>query len=133
MEAWRYPRVGVRIVYIDRVETVYTTRDIERIFDIDKSTVYKWVKIGLLPAPLFTRKNRYEKETRYWVRPQLAVAARVVNDLRRQGLLKFTRKRIAAHIDMVTEGNRQAIDLWHAKRDRAEARKSRSKTGVTWE
>ena len=81
MSVWKFPRVGSRIKFLDRIETVYTTKDIIRIFDIDKTTVYKWQKSGLLPEPLFTRQNKYDKTMRYYVRPQLAVAAKVVNDL----------------------------------------------------
>ena len=128
MSVWKFPRVGSRIKFLDRIETVYTTKDIIRIFDIDKTTVYKWQKSGLLPEPLFTRQNKYDKTMRYYVRPQLAVAAKVVNDLRRQGLLKFHADKIKHHVAMVKKGNEIAVRAWHKKREGSKSKKST----VTW-
>lgn len=126
MDAWKYPRVGRKVFYMDREETVYVTRDIQRMFDVDKTTVYSWIKVGLIPPPLFTKRNHYHKETRYWVRPQLAAAALVINDLRRQGAIRFTSDRVKTHISMLKQGNKEALRAWHKRRER------RARKAVTW-
>lgn len=123
MDAWRYPRVGVRVVFMNRLETFYTTRDFIKIFDIDKSTVYKWQKLGLIPEPLFSKTSRYNTQTKFYVRGQLEVVAKVVNDLRRQGLIRFRKDKIKHHLAMVEAGNRIALDSWHKRRSKVKTRR----------
>ncbi len=132
LDAWPYPRAGVSVTYIDRDEIFYTTRDLQKIFDIDKATVYKWQKVGLIPKPFFTKTNQYKKETKYYIRPQLAVTAKVVNDLRRQGVLRFTKAKIGHHIAMVKEGNKIAIEEWNKRRDAKRLKKVRKSQAVRW-
>lgn len=132
MDAWPYPRAGVMINYMDRDEIFYTTRDLMKIFDIDKTTVYKWQKVGLLPAPFFTRENKYNKRTKYYIRPQLTAASKIVNDLRRQGVLRFTKARVRHHIAMLEEGNAHAIKQWQEARDRKELKKLKKNSRIRW-
>lgn len=131
-DAWTYPRVGSRILYIDRIETMYTTRDFMKILDIDKATVYKWQKMGIIPPPLFLRENKYGKSTKYYVRPQVSVVVKIINDLRRQGLLRLTKNKIEHHLEMVKAGNEIVLKEWHRKRERDVERKRRGKFGVRW-
>ena len=127
IDAYRYPKVGVRILFMDRLETFYTTRDFIKIFDIDKSTVYKWQKMGLIPEPLFTKASRYNTLTKFYVRGQLEVIAKVVNDLRRQGLIRFRKDKIKYHLGMIEAGNRVALDGWHKRRSQ-----KRTKRPIQW-
>lgn len=122
IDAWRYPAVGVRVKFLDRLETFYTTRDFIKIFDIDKSTVYKWQKLGLIPPPLFSKTSRYNTETKFYVRGQLVVVAKVVNDLRRQGLIRFRKDKLKHHLNMVAAGNKYALDTWHKRRSKRKVR-----------
>lgn len=116
IDMYRYPKVGTRIVFMGRLETFYTTRDFIKIFDIDKSTVYKWQKLGLIPDPLFTKMSRYNTQTKFYVKGQLVVVAKVVNDLRRQGLIRFRKAKLGHHLAMVEKGNKLALERWHKRR-----------------
>lgn len=128
MDGWSYPRIGVQVFYMGRMETFYTTRDWQKVFDIDRSTVYKWQKMGIIPEPLFTKKNKYNKLTRFHIRGQLAAVAKVVNDLRRQGILRFRKDMIKHHLVMIERGNEIALDKWHKVREN----RFRKKPKIRW-
>jgi hypothetical protein len=128
MDSWPYPRAGVKISFMGNMDTFYTTRDWIKIFDIDKTTVYRWQKLGLIPEPVFAKANRYNLETKFYIRGQLTVVSKIVNDLRRQGILRFRKDTIQYHLDMLKVGNAQAIERWHKVREnRGKKRKIRWK------
>lgn len=129
---FRYPRYG-QLIKINNVEVqLFSMTDLRRFFQVERSTLYRWRDLGMIPPAIFSRMNKYQKPQKFWLRDQIRVMCYVINDLRRQGIYRLTPENTRFHSQMIQAGNEYAMKRYEKRVDLKGLKDSFGPRGVVW-